>query len=87
MSITDGVRKSTPEVQWNDMTRKEDSVLCRVWGWEIGPVIYSFRGRLGEAEINDGLGVVMRQGEFSNGVSPAMDWNSKAKGVSVVGKQ
>lgn len=42
---------------------------------------------MGEAEINDGLGAVMRQGEFSNGVSPAMDGNSKAKGVSVVGKQ
>lgn len=74
--------------------RERMEVSCKVWvpfeggSWnQIGTVAYSFRGRLGEAGTNYGLGAVMRQGEFSSGVSQVTDENSKAKGASVVGKQ
>lgn len=47
---------------------------------EIGPVgLLFFRGRLGEAGINHGLGAVMREREFSNGVSIVANRNSEAK--------
>lgn len=48
---------------------------------EIGPVgLFFFRAMLGEAGINYELGAVMREGEFSNGVSLVTNRNSDEKG-------
>ena len=48
---------------------------------EIGPVgLLFFRAMLGEAGTNYELGAVMREGEFSNGVSLVTNRNSEEKG-------
>lgn len=69
--------------------KRKDGVSCKVWvsfeggSWNQRLVLlgYSFRGRLGEAGMNYGLHTVMREGEFSSGVSLVTNGNSEAKRV------